>query len=144
MVPSAQKGRLIIASNRLPVSIEDIGQGQYEFKASSGGLVTGLRGLANSGLEFLWYGWPGIEISKENVSHLRKPLLDEHNAVPVLLDQHTADLYYNGFSSKHEVHNTRPSILTGWYRFHYLATFSLPTRQGPFRREFHGCIPKSK
>jgi trehalose 6-phosphate synthase len=99
-MPSAtQIERLIIVSNRLPVSIEDKAHGEYELKPSCGGLVTGLKGLSNSGVEFLWFGWPGREIPKENVSPLSDTLLKEHNAIPVLLDQHTSELYYDGFSS---------------------------------------------
>jgi trehalose 6-phosphate synthase len=101
------KGRLIIVSNRLPVSIKDTGHGQYEMKPSSGGLVTGLRGLANNGVDFLWFGWPGLEIPKENVSKLKTSLSKKYNAVPVLLDRHTAELYYNGFSSEDVIAQTR-------------------------------------
>ena len=100
MSPSAtRKGRLIIVSNRLPVYINDHGNDRFELKASSGGLVTGLRGLANSDIDFLWFGWPGLEIAKKNTSFLKTKLLEEHNAIPVMLDQQTSDLYYNGFSS---------------------------------------------
>jgi trehalose-6-phosphate synthase len=102
-----RKGRLIIVSNRLPVSIKDTGHGQYEMKPSSGGLVTGLRGLANSGVNFLWFGWPGLEIPKENVSRLKRTLSKDHKAVPVLLDQRTSELYYNGFSSTHTLAHIR-------------------------------------
>jgi trehalose 6-phosphate synthase len=102
MSPSAaRKGRLIIVSNRLPVSIKDQGNDRFELKASSGGLVTGLRGLANSGIDFLWFGWPGLDIAKKNTSFLKTKLFEEHNAIPVMLDQQTSDLYYNGFSSKY-------------------------------------------
>lgn len=101
MSPStARKGRLIIVSNRLPVSINDLSHDRFELKASSGGLVTGLRGLSNSGVDFLWFGWPGLEIAKKNASFLKTKLLEEHNAIPVMLDKQTSDLYYNGFSSK--------------------------------------------
>lgn len=102
MSPStARKGRLVIVSNRLPVSINDRGHDDFELKASSGGLVTGLRGLANSGIDFLWFGWPGLEIPKKNASFLKTKLLEEHNAIPVMLDQNTSDQYYNGFSSRY-------------------------------------------
>jgi trehalose 6-phosphate synthase len=100
---NSRKGRLIIVSNRLPVSINDLGQDHFELKASSGGLVTGLRGLANSGIDFLWFGWPGLEIAKKNTSFLKTKLLEEHNAIPVMLDQNTSDLYYSGFSSRHSI-----------------------------------------
>jgi trehalose 6-phosphate synthase len=101
MSPSTtRKGRLIIVSNRLPVSIKNLGHDNFELKVSSGGLVTGLRGLANSGIDFLWFGWPGLEIPKNNSSFLKSKLLEEHNAIPVMLDQHTSEQYYNGFSSR--------------------------------------------
>lgn len=93
------KGRLVIVSNRLPISIKDMGQGNYETRASCGGLITGLRGVVKKGTEFLWFGWPGMEIPKDNVPPLKKTLMEERNAIPVLLDQDTSDLYYNGFSS---------------------------------------------
>lgn len=112
MSAPARKGRLVIVSNRLPVSIKNKGQGQYKLEPSSGGLVTGLRGLANSGVDFLWFGWPGLEIPKENVSCLEKTLLGKHNAVPVLLDQHTSNLYYDGFSSMHTPLTPCPNVLT--------------------------------
>ncbi|RMY52027.1 hypothetical protein D0865_06007 [Hortaea werneckii] len=97
----AKKSRLVIVSNRLPVTIEDVGRGQYDLKTSSGGLVTCLRGLANCGVEFLWIGWPGTEVPTENVSSLRETLWKERNAIPVLLDKHISDRYYNDFSSTH-------------------------------------------
>ncbi|GAB7334971.1 hypothetical protein MBLNU13_g06842t1 [Cladosporium sp. NU13] len=105
---TARKGRLIIVSNRLPVSINGLSHDRFELKASSGGLVTGLIGLSNSGIDFLWFGWPGFEIAKKNASFLKTKLLGEHNAIPVMLDQQTSDLYYNGFSNS-----------TIWPLFHY-------------------------
>jgi trehalose 6-phosphate synthase len=93
------EGRLIIVSNRLPVTIRRRCNGRYDFTASSGGLVTGLSGLANSGVEYLWYGWPGSEIPKEDISEVQKDLLQKHKSIPVLLDRNTAQKYYDGFSS---------------------------------------------
>ena len=101
MIPSGPNGRLIIVSNRLPVCIKRIRDGLYDLSPSSGGLVTGLRGLANGGVDFLWYGWPGMEVPQKDIPHLSRALLHEHNAVPVQLDQQTADLYYDGYSSTH-------------------------------------------
>ncbi|KAK3701348.1 Trehalose-6-P synthase/phosphatase complex synthase subunit [Vermiconidia calcicola] len=108
MTSSDSKRRLIIVSNRLPVGIKRMAEGQYDFSPSSGGLVTGLSGLAKGGVEFLWYGWPGIEVPQEDMSHLKEELLHKHNAVPVLLDQKTADHYYDGYSNS-----------TIWPLFHY-------------------------
>jgi hypothetical protein len=91
--------RLTIVSNRLPVGIQCLADDRYEFSPSCGGLVTGLKGLAQNDVTFLWYGWPGTEIRHEQSPHLKKTLMEEFNAVPVLLGQQTAELYYNGFSS---------------------------------------------
>lgn len=113
MPAEAEKGRLVIVSNRLPVSVKNMGQGRYETKPSSGGLVTGIRGLVNSGVEFIWFGWPGEEIAKDSISELKGSLLKDHNAVPVLLDKRVSDLHYNGFSSMHTIGCTMIIPLTG-------------------------------
>lgn len=65
---------------------------------SSGGLITGLSGLSKS-TTFQWYGWPGIEVPKDEADDVTNRLWDEHNAVPVYLDGELAERYYNGFSS---------------------------------------------
>lgn len=93
-------GRLKIASNRLPVSVSIGTDGQYDFRRSSGGLVAGLSGLTKGGLGYTWYGWPGIEIPNEDFDQVARKLREEHNSVPVLLDQELADRYYDGFSSE--------------------------------------------
>jgi trehalose 6-phosphate synthase len=74
---------------------------------SSGGLVTGLSGLAKS-TTFQWYGWPGLEVPEAEAGPLIKQLSDEYGAVPVFVDDELADRHYNGFSN---------SIL--WPLFHY-------------------------
>jgi len=51
--------RLLVVSNRLPVTVnKDQKTGEYNFKMSSGGLVTGLSGLKKM-MSFTWIGWPG-------------------------------------------------------------------------------------
>lgn len=51
--------RLLVVSNRLPVSVsKDPSTSQYNFKMSSGGLVAALSGLKKS-MSFTWIGWPG-------------------------------------------------------------------------------------
>ncbi|KAF2445556.1 glycosyltransferase family 20 protein [Karstenula rhodostoma CBS 690.94] len=101
------EGRLLLVSNRLPVTIKRSDEGKYDFSMSSGGLVSGLSGLSKS-TTFQWYGWPGLEIPDNEIGGLRKQLKDEFNAVPVMLDDDLADRHYNGFSN---------SIL--WPLFHY-------------------------
>jgi trehalose 6-phosphate synthase len=93
-------GRLLLVSNRLPITIKRSEEGKYDFSMSSGGLVSGLSGLSKS-TTFQWYGWPGLEVPKEEIATLTSRLKDEHNAVPIMLDDDLADRHYNGFSSEY-------------------------------------------
>ncbi|KAI9676890.1 MAG: Trehalose-6-P synthase/phosphatase complex synthase subunit [Caeruleum heppii] len=102
-----QDARLLLVSNRLPITIKRQEDGNYDFSMSSGGLVSGLSGLSKS-TTFQWYGWPGLEIPEDDIEHVTKKLKDDYNAVPVSIDDELADRHYNGFSN---------SIL--WPLFHY-------------------------
>lgn len=95
----AEEGRLLLVSNRLPITIKRSDEGKYEMSMSSGGLVSGLSGLAKT-TTFQWYGWPGLEVPEDEVEQLETQLKEEHGAVPVMLDDELADRHYNGFSSK--------------------------------------------
>jgi trehalose 6-phosphate synthase len=53
-------GRVIIISNRLPVIAYKNELGQWDFKPSSGGLVTAVSGLRKAEVMFYWLGWLGI------------------------------------------------------------------------------------
>lgn len=92
------QGRLLLVSNRLPITIKRSDDGSYSFTMSSGGLVTGLSGLAKT-TTFQWYGWPGLEVPEAEAGPLIKQLSAEHGAVPVFVDDELADRHYNGFSS---------------------------------------------
>jgi trehalose 6-phosphate synthase len=91
-------GRLLLVSNRLPITIKRADDGNYSFSMSSGGLVTGLSGLAKS-TKFQWYGWPGLEIPEAEIGDLNNRLKDDYGATPVYVDDELADRHYNGFSS---------------------------------------------
>ena len=93
-----QESRLLLISNRLPITIKRSADGKYDFSMSSGGLVTGLSGLSKS-TTFQWYGWPGLEVPGEEAKELTTRLKDEYGAVPVFVDDELADKHYNGFSS---------------------------------------------
>ncbi|KAG4302537.1 hypothetical protein PCK1_001121 [Pneumocystis canis] len=99
--------RLLIVSNRLPITIKRKNKGEYEFSVSSGGLVSALSGLKKT-ISFLWIGWPGVEIPESEQEHVVSKLMQEYNALPVFMDDELADRHYNGFSN---------SIL--WPLFHY-------------------------
>ncbi|RIB12039.1 glycosyltransferase family 20 protein [Gigaspora rosea] len=97
--------RLIVVSNRLPVTITKTEKG-YNFKMSSGGLVSALSGVKRR-MTFTWIGWPGINVPEEERSQVMDQL-EEYSCVPVFVDDDLADRHYNGFSN---------SIL--WPLFHY-------------------------
>ena len=100
--PERQKpeGRLLLVSNRLPITIKRDKDARYETSMSSGGLVSGISGLRKT-TTFQWYGWPGLEVPDDEVGQLKDQLKREYNAVPVMLDDELAARHYNGFSSKY-------------------------------------------
>lgn len=118
------EARLLLVSNRLPITIKRSADGKYDFSMSSGGLVSGLSGLSKS-TTFQWYGWPGLEVPGDEAKELTTRLKDEYGAIPVFIDDELADKHYNGFSSKssskHPPHflanSFKDSIL--WPLFHY-------------------------
>ncbi|TDL25664.1 glycosyltransferase family 20 protein [Rickenella mellea] len=99
--------RLIVVSNRLPITISKDANGEYHFKMSSGGLVSALSGCKKS-MSFTWIGWPGFFIPVKDRPIVDKRLMEEYSCQAVYLDDDLADRHYNGFSN---------SIL--WPLFHY-------------------------
>jgi trehalose 6-phosphate synthase len=99
--------RLIVISNRLPVTISKDASGEYHFKMSSGGLVSALSGTKKH-MQFTWIGWPGFYIPVRDRAVVDRRLMEEHSCMAVYLDDELADSHYNGFSN---------SIL--WPLFHY-------------------------
>jgi trehalose 6-phosphate synthase/phosphatase len=101
------EGRLILVSNRLPVSVQ-VRDGKVEVRASEGGLATGLRGLREK-KEVTWIGWPGASAKDEPQLREMDRLLTERGVVPVHLSQVESQRFYEGISN---------GVL--WPLFHYL------------------------
>lgn len=101
-------GRLIIAANRLPVSVSKREDG-FRTRPSPGGLAVGLASLPDS-IERIWLGWSGIssEHLKPGEKEQVKQELAAGNCLPIFLSQQQIDQYYLGFSNK-----------TIWPLFHY-------------------------
>ncbi|KAL6045672.1 Trehalose-6-P synthase/phosphatase complex synthase subunit [Balamuthia mandrillaris] len=97
MEPAEQEKRLLIVSNRLPLTCKkDPKTESWSFARSSGGLVAALSGLSYS--RFIWIGWPGIHIdNEEERREIEKELLEKHSCMPVWLPADIMDKYYNGF-----------------------------------------------
>lgn len=78
--------RLIIISNRLPVTIERQ-ENQFQFKKSVGGLATGMSSVYRD-YEGMWVGWSGLakeHLSTQESEDLTRRLRDELNNFPVFL-----------------------------------------------------------
>jgi trehalose 6-phosphate synthase/phosphatase len=103
--------RLIIISNRLPVSISER-NGELILNPSAGGLATGLNSL-KSEREVHWIGWPGINTSKKEKQLAITQKLEALNMTPVFIPKDKFSGYYNGFSNS-----------TLWPLFHYFQQYS--------------------
>ncbi len=93
--------RLLIVSNRLPVSIDKTKQGLV-FRKSVGGLATGLSSFYKS-YDSLWIGWCGIpleKLGKKEKENLKKKLLNDFNSFPIFLSRRDIEMYYSGFCNK--------------------------------------------
>ncbi|HEX7087928.1 MAG TPA: bifunctional alpha,alpha-trehalose-phosphate synthase (UDP-forming)/trehalose-phosphatase [Vicinamibacterales bacterium] len=113
------RGRLLIVSNRLPVTARLSG-GEVRLTAASGGLATGMKPW-HEGSGGLWIGWPG-DVARFNQAQ-RAALdaqLHDRNIVPVYLTAEQVDRYYNGFSNRvlwplfHYQIDRVPNEMTGW------------------------------
>ncbi len=96
--------RLIIVSNRLPITIKTQNN-ILCFDSSSGGLSSGLNSFLNSPQtpfskkDSLWVGWPG-NAPKSHEQFVRDYLLDYQNAYPVFLNDQEIKNYYLGFCNE--------------------------------------------
>lgn len=104
--------RLIIVSNRLPVSVEATGDG-YKYQPSVGGLATSLDNLRGD-REMLWVGWPGLAVDDpDEQDAIESTLRHDFNSVPLFLPDDLFEPFYTGFSNG-----------TLWPLFHYFTQFA--------------------
>ena len=104
----AGPGRLLIVSNRLPVTCRT-GEDGAELRPSGGGLATGLWAPHRAG-EGLWIGWPGssADLDPADAARIREQL-DAQRLIPVDLSAEEIKLYYESYAN---------GVL--WPLFHYL------------------------
>jgi trehalose 6-phosphate synthase/phosphatase len=100
--------RLIIVSNRLPVSVTRQADA-LSFQPSVGGVATGIASLEPL-KQRLWFGWPGIASDKIIADHKQQISkgLKKYSCHPVFLSSTEVRDYYLGFSNR-----------TLWPLFHY-------------------------
>ena len=101
--------RVLIVSNRLPVTVSLAREGHIDVTPSAGGLATGLSAVHEAS-QGLWIGWPGRlpAVAPNQLSDLRIAL-DQARLVPVDLSVDEIRRYYEGFSN---------GVI--WPLFHYL------------------------
>lgn len=103
--------RLIIVSNRLPISVKTEGD-EFIYEQSAGGLATGLKSFHETE-KTLWVGWPGQTFEQEEErNHIREKLAKD-NLIPVFISEEDYKDYYEGFSNR-----------TLWPLFHYFWTYT--------------------
>ncbi len=91
--------RVVIVSNRLPISVKKI-DGKLKFYPSAGGLATGLSSYTKE-KNNQWVGWPGLvsdDLTDNDAQTISKEL-KKHNCYPVFITQKQIDSYYNGYSN---------------------------------------------
>lgn len=90
--------KLIIVSNRLPISITRK-DGTFEYKRNSGGLVTGLLCLQNQ-MEFLWIGNIPSDFNEEEKKEIQQTLKEKYESHAVFIPKTLNDLSYNGYCNQ--------------------------------------------
>jgi trehalose 6-phosphate synthase/phosphatase len=95
---------LVIASNRLPVTVELGDDGEVRTSPSAGGLVSALRGLAES---HVWVGWPGTPVPEPSEPVVAEALATQ-GLHPIFISEAEAESYYSHMCNE-----------TIWPLFHY-------------------------
>ncbi|MGE5235630.1 MAG: bifunctional alpha,alpha-trehalose-phosphate synthase (UDP-forming)/trehalose-phosphatase [Acidobacteriota bacterium] len=103
-----RRGRLILVSNRLPITIVRAPRG-HEVRPSAGGLATALWPMHQAG-ESVWVGWPGELPGDAGEAKEALAAARERRLIPVSLDDGDIEAYYHGFCNS-----------TLWPLFHYLS-----------------------
>jgi len=93
--------RLLIVSNRLPITIEKRNE-SFRFRPSVGGLATSLSSFYKS-YHSIWIGWPGLpsdKIDRRTKRKIREKLKNDFDAYPVFLSRKYIEMYYSGYCNK--------------------------------------------
>ena len=105
--------RLLIVSNRLPISVSRK-NGDLHLQRSVGGLATGVGSFYKS-YESLWVGWPGMNVQRKQEEEKDRIIetLRKEQCHPVFLSPYDIKHYYDGFCNN-----------TLWPLFHYFNHFA--------------------
>ena len=100
--PSVRNARLVVVSNRLPVTLQAAGDGGWDARPASGGLVTALETVMDR-RGGLWVGWPGTpdaghrELS-EGLTRMWKRF--PYQLHPVSVAPEEREGFYHGYSNR--------------------------------------------
>ena len=96
----ATLSRLLLVSNRLPVTIHHEAGTDPTLARSAGGLATALA-RPHAERDSLWIGWPGAAVRSAALrQHLERRLRDDYRCVPVFLSAQNIQRYYDGVSNR--------------------------------------------
>jgi len=92
--------RLVVVSNRLPISLIQLDEGAWNVEPSLGGLVTALAPILRD-RGGLWVGWLGTteDVDLDKVAEGARQETG-YSLKPVLLTEEEIDQYYFGFSNE--------------------------------------------
>ncbi len=105
-----KKQRLIIVSNRLPITVEEKKDGLV-FHESIGGLASIMK-TYHENKESIWIGWPGANF-KQKTTQVENELARKYRCRPVFLTENEVEKFYYGFSND-----------TLWPLFHSFSRFT--------------------
>jgi trehalose 6-phosphate synthase/phosphatase len=112
------KKRIVIVSNRLPITLEKK-RGDIKYKKSVGGLATGMASFYGD-YDSLWIGWCGVpkeNLTSQQIEQITETLHRDYRSHPVFLTKSEVNSFYYGFCNK-----------TIWPLFHYFPNFTVYDR----------------
>jgi trehalose 6-phosphate synthase/phosphatase len=111
-------GRLILVSNRLPITAQFQGQ-EFSLEQSGGGLATGLKG-ARARTGSTWIGWPGEVPAGAKLRADLEGELEKQGLLPIFLTRAEVKGFYEDYSNAavwpvfHDLIDQLPLEITGW------------------------------
>lgn len=88
--------KLMVVSNRLPLTVTESSEG-FQYKKTSGGLVTGIESLS-AHIDFIWMGnISGLELTEENKRQITKDCWEKFTSIPVFIPPEINNKSYDGF-----------------------------------------------
>ena len=118
--PMPTTGRVLIVSNRLPMTVRQDAHGAISIEQSSGGLATGMRGPHERSGGW-WIGWPGelTGIDASRSEEIKRQFAD-HRVIPVALTPNDIKVFFEEVSNGglwpicHDRLDRLPLNIGGW------------------------------